>query len=462
MKILHVLWGFSPWRGGGLVAYAEDTMKVQVESGHSVASFFAGRRDLMRATPRLTEWSLNNIVRYEIRNSPIVNCGSKGTFPAYAELGEQCSEQFFLQALDEFGPDLVHFHELACLPFSIVDICSRANIPTLLTLHDYYFICPSLFLFNKQNAVCADPSGNSCHACVSAYSDDGFSDRIRTLRMEKRSKITWLVPIMQYLIYWMKPKPKLTKQELIEIHLRRFQENCSRIHKIDIVLAQSNRVKDIFSHYTGRRNIEVLHSAPSNIKAIVPKKIIIRERIIHFATINGAMGPYKGVKLLLEAMKILHERRLDNRYILHVYGGVSPRYLFDLFTSTTVRFHGSFSAHELNDVLEGIDVGLVPSLCEEAYGYAGIEFLAKGIPVIGNKIGGIQDYTIDGCSGWLNASCSPRELADIMNDIIQNPEEIVIRNTWLMQNKSSVIPDSDVHNAKLIECYEEAINKHHV
>ena len=66
---------------------------------------------------------------------------------------------------------------------------------------------------------------------------------------------------------------------------------------------------------------------------------------------------------------------------------------------------------ELDLILDDVDVGLMPSIWEEAYGYAGVEFLAKGIPVIANAIGGMPDYTRDGETGWLNRSCSAEELA---------------------------------------------------
>jgi len=54
---------------------------------------------------------------------------------------------------------------------------------------------------------------------------------------------------------------------------------------------------------------------------------------------------------------------------------------------------------ELDHILDEVDVGIMPSVREEAYGYAGMEFLAKGIPVISNAIGGLVDYTREGETG---------------------------------------------------------------
>lgn len=40
------------------------------------------------------------------------------------------------------------------------------------------------------------------------------------------------------------------------------------------------------------------------------------------------------------------------------------------------------------------------------YGYAGVKFLAKGIPVIANALGEMPEYTRPRVTGWLNRSCS--------------------------------------------------------
>ncbi|GAH32542.1 unnamed protein product, partial [marine sediment metagenome] len=50
----------------------------------------------------------------------------------------------------------------------------------------------------------------------------------------------------------------------------------------------------------------------------------------------------------------------------------------------------------LNYILEKADVGIIPSIWEEAYGLVGIELLAKGIPVIGNLCT-VKENIGDGC-----------------------------------------------------------------
>jgi glycosyltransferase involved in cell wall biosynthesis len=70
-------------------------------------------------------------------------------------------------------------------------------------------------------------------------------------------------------------------------------------------------------------------------------------------------------------------------------------------------------------------VGLMPSMWEEALGYTGLEFVAKGIPLIANPLGGIIEYAREGETAWLNRSCSGDELAELMLRLVREPDRVV-------------------------------------
>lgn len=56
MRVLHIGWGFIPWRSGGLIEYAEDLMEKEVSTGWDVSYFFAGRHYPLFSKPRLIKW----------------------------------------------------------------------------------------------------------------------------------------------------------------------------------------------------------------------------------------------------------------------------------------------------------------------------------------------------------------------------------------------------------------------
>jgi glycosyltransferase involved in cell wall biosynthesis len=108
-------------------------------------------------------------------------------------------------------------------------------------------------------------------------------------------------------------------------------------------------------------------------------------------------------------------------------------------------------------MLEPVDVGLIPSVWEEAYAFAGVEFLAKGIPVIANAIGGMPDYVHPGRTGWLNRSCGAEELARIMGDIVDRPQQVVDLNARLRASRAEVVTTIAQHAEEMAGIYDEVI-----
>jgi glycosyltransferase involved in cell wall biosynthesis len=60
--------------------------------------------------------------------------------------------------LIDIRPDIVHIHNLyPLLSPSILDICKTLNVPTVVTCHSFYMICPSHFFLSK---------GKICEKCL--------------------------------------------------------------------------------------------------------------------------------------------------------------------------------------------------------------------------------------------------------------------------------------------------------
>jgi glycosyltransferase involved in cell wall biosynthesis len=107
--------------------------------------------------------------------------------------------------------------------------------------------------------------------------------------------------------------------------------------------------------------------------------------------------------------------------------------------------------------LSPFDVGIVPSVWEEAYGYTGVELLAKGIPVIGNRRGGIVDYTRDGQTGWVNADASAAGLAKIMAELIAEPERVLQMHQQVVAQHDTLILTMPDHARAIDEVYGELV-----
>ena len=122
-----------------------------------------------------------------------------------------------------------------------------------------------------------------------------------------------------------------------------------------------------------------------------------------------------------------------------------------------VRLHGTYQPADLDAILDAADVGLVPSTWEEVLGHVGLECLAKGLPVIANARGGVLDYALPDTTGWVNRSCGGAELAEIMAEVIDRPEEVVRLNGEILERRDELVKPLERHLAELDGLYAEVI-----
>jgi glycosyltransferase involved in cell wall biosynthesis len=173
--------------------------------------------------------------------------------------------------------------------------------------------------------------------------------------------------------------------------------------------------------------------------------------------LNGIGSRQKGAEVLIEAVETLNRGGLADRFTLDLYGYSAAWAVERLDGVANVGIHAGYEPSEIERLLDGYHVGIVPSVWEEPYAYVGPELLAKGIPVIGNARGGIVDYTTDGATGWVNRSANADGLAEIMRTIIDDPQQVLVRNRWILDHRAELIRPLDRHLGELDDLYGEVI-----
>lgn len=488
LNILHIGWGFYPWRRGGLILYARDLMAEQVRNGHHVSYFCAGRKLPVFKKPFLYKWSNDGIRMFEIINSPIVHRGDAGPLEPGLTLSEKVSEAFFEQVLQTIKPDIIHIHELAGLPSSLIDIMvDRFNIPCLMTLADYYLLCPCLKLFNhaeKKNCRLTFHLGKVCQECIKAAPEHLRNDELETIRMvlnyleskfhlyESRAwyrflglgfdGYTWIRRLHRERLPGNKQKlnSELVSNQKIsdQLELRR-RINIQRMKKISALVARSSKVKQIYNSYlTSKNSIRVVNPYLHHIDKIFPKqttRAAIQEKV-KFVTLNGFVSEQKGAIVLSDAIKVLNKKGYQGQFQVHAFGGMR-----DVFKKNTVPmpnffYHGPYEGVQLNRLLEDMHVGIVPSIWEEVFGYVGLELLAKGLPVIANNKGGITDYVFDDKNGYLNKNISAESLAESMERYITNKGNILKHNQNILNDRHR---NYSVHYSKIMSVYQDTVSR---
>ena len=79
------------------------------------------------------------------------------------ELGD-----WFASYLRQARPDLAHFQAGYLLGAAPLRAAAAAGVPTLLTLHDFWFLCPRITLLRGDGALCAEPPTDpgACAWCM--------------------------------------------------------------------------------------------------------------------------------------------------------------------------------------------------------------------------------------------------------------------------------------------------------
>lgn len=75
--------------------------------------------------------------------------------------------QVMANVLSAFSIDLVHIHHTVDLSFDVFREVKKQNIPMVCTIHDYYYICPTIKLLDSNLHFCGSPEECSdCESCL--------------------------------------------------------------------------------------------------------------------------------------------------------------------------------------------------------------------------------------------------------------------------------------------------------
>jgi glycosyltransferase involved in cell wall biosynthesis len=486
MRILHVGFGFRPWIVNGLIIHTEDLMHAQAGAGHEVGYFCAGRQLPLLRRSFLHEWRRGPVRIFEWMNSGLVVGSHLGSPDPDRDLSDPPSEAAFARVLKEFAPDVVHIQDLGGLPSSLAGLAGDERRSVVMTLHDYLLLCPTVKLYDADQRICdRRRPGQMCVVCCGDAPGDNRAGVERTVRYE-RGRIRSAVPHLDralrrpalrriseeaiglseralgltHLTRGQRPPPggpELRRaRATAEAYQRRRDENLTRLGRLDAVITFSDRSQDVCGRLgVDTARMRTIRMNPGHIERLRPKRQAGVGEPLRFAALNACSSTQKGANLVLEAVNELSRKGLDARFRLVVHGPVASHVQHALATHPAVILAGEYRVDQLDQLLETVDVGLMPSVWEEVYGFAGLEFLAKGIPVIGNARGAIPDYVRPGQTGWLNRSATAAELAELMIAAIEDPAAVQTLGARTRGLRDELISPLDTQVAELSALYHD-------
>lgn len=280
-------------------------------------------------------------------------------------------------------PDLVHVHNtFLMISPSIYEACQDAQVPVVQTLHNYRLFCPAMFCF-RDGHICEECREHNLlhgvwHGCY--HNSLSATAAVALMLQVHRSRGTWTEAINGY-----------------------------------IALTEFSRNKFIEAGLPA----EKVHVKPN----FVDPDPGVRNADGEYALFAGRLSPEKGVSTLVAAWK-----KLTAEVPLLIAGdGPLRRELEAEVAKSNLRrvaFLGRLGASVTRAAMKKAAFLIVPSVWYEGFPMVIAEAFACGVPVLGSRLGSIQEVVTNGRTGIHFTAGDPSDLAEKVDWAWNHPSEL--------------------------------------
>lgn len=276
--------------------------------------------------------------------------------------------------IEMFGISIVHIHHIKNHYFDIFDVCKEKKVKLIATLHDYYYICPSINKLYLNKEYCGEGESNQCKECMAL---------------------------------------KYSTQDRAKVFVDAWREVChNKLKLCDMLIAPSVAAKDeIISLYNDLDITVIEHGID------LQKKPITNHDFSKFnIAFIGGIAIHKGRKILESLI------RNHKGIRVHLFGIADKK----IFPRIKFYNHGKYKRNDLPELLSknGIDLVCLFSIWPETYSYTLTEAVACGIPVISFDFGAIAERIKKYNLGYLvKVGATSAEIIETINRIRQNKAE---------------------------------------
>jgi glycosyltransferase involved in cell wall biosynthesis len=133
----------------------------------------------------------------------------------------------------------------------------------------------------------------------------------------------------------------------------------------------------------------------------------------------------KGVEHLLHAFDRTEVLNGPDAVLVFMGDGPDMERLIEIRKTLSAPQRVIFAGYRTDaaELLEGADVAVVPSVWAEAFGLSALEPMARGVPVIASRVGGIPEVVADGETGLLVEPGNATELSAALARLLGDADE---------------------------------------
>lgn len=245
--------------------------------------------------------------------------------------------------LKEYHVELIHVEHLLDAESYMLSIHKELQVPLVVTLHDYYFVCPFIQLTNENDIYCEEKGDKSCNECLARR---GFY----SATLEKQVK-----------------------------DIKEWRENwLSFLQEASLIIVPSKDMEQRIKKYFPLSSIQMREN---------PELISAESSDIHVGLIGG-LSKAKGAEVIKEVLSMASQKKSPIHFTL--FGTLSDvqlttdekRYITILGPYKEQEVYSMISSHQINYFW-------FPGVCPETYSYTLSIPIRLRIPCLSSDIGAI-------------------------------------------------------------------------
>lgn len=365
------------------------------------------------------------ITRYEFQGIP-VTCIDKNRLPNLRVKDTYYQSEMrpvLIKVLREMRPDVVHVTHLINHTSALLEAVQELGIATYATFTDFFGFCFNNKLEAADGGPCAGPTRNRTN-CMACYIKDAGRNPAAG-RILRWSAVPGRAPWIASAANLLRKLPPLRGGPVDGL--------------LEDLARRPDTLKSLYSVYRGavtptrflrgayERNAFTMpmHSIWFGVdidRRAKPTRPAGHRPVIGFI---GQIAPHKGPDILIEAFRRLPAGIAE----LHIYGpgDQDPAYmsrLDDLAAGGGVSFRGTFPKETMHEVLEGMDLLVIPSRWYENSPLVLLNALATHTPVVMTDLEGMTEFLDEGRNGFSFERGSVDDLERILNKLLHEPEQL--------------------------------------
>jgi len=323
-------------------------------------------------------------------------------------------EDRFKQVIAEFKPDIVHFHHCVVLSATLLSIAKELGLPTILTLHDFWFICPRINLLKPDLTICPGPKTQmDCLVCLADYSP-------KAKKLKGALEIIRNIPALHTPAKWL--LSALPDKSAIQI-IDRWKVLKPLLEATDLIESPSNFLRDKYVEY-GLDPAKIIYSNNGMDTSLFKNFKKTTSDKLRFGYV-GSFSRHKGLDVLIDAFNKIQSDICELNIFANYEADETAHAFYNELKlrsmNPNVHFRGGFVNSDVAKVHSEIDVLIVPSIWYENSPLTIQEAYLAGSPVITSNIGGMAEYVKNEISGLTFAMGNADELARKIMRFIDDP-----------------------------------------